>query len=71
MRVKRLIVNWLEQACTLFDRLPWIDYDREYGWSFSRHGCIGCYLLHLSRLSAELDERWGTDCWKPTTEESA
>lgn len=57
--MRRAIVIALERLCGLLDRIP------VYSAGEWRMACWGCYPLHLSRTSAELDERWGTDVWKP------
>jgi hypothetical protein len=63
MWLKRGFVGFLESLCGVLDHLPGFGYSRECGWWFSRYGDWGCYPLRLSRLSVDLDDKWGTGYW--------
>jgi hypothetical protein len=57
MSLKQWIVLKIEQACDVFDRLPWL-----FEGELVRLGDV--WQHPLARRSLDLDDRWDTGIWR-------
>lgn len=55
--MRQKTVLWIEQACDLLDRLPWL-----FEGELVRLGDV--WQHPLARWSSALDDRWDTGIWR-------